>query len=169
LSKIDQAKIAKYRDAALRQSQSFCDKDSYYYGNGPEIGPLLDRIQSTGRNNVSGQVVAPAECEGMFFAPRTKRLNDVDIACVGIPLDKSESFDLSGPRQGPRALRYASAGQGEIHEPSGLNIFNTCSIIDWGDIEFDESERNRSRDIEQIAKNLQEFCPTGHIDVLGRR
>jgi arginase family enzyme len=58
-------------------------------------------------------------------------------------------------------LRYTSAGQGEIHEPSGLNIFNACSIIDWGDIEFDESERNRSRDIEQIAKTYKNFAQRG--------
>ncbi|GAG09355.1 unnamed protein product, partial [marine sediment metagenome] len=157
MSKIDQAKIAKYQDVAMRLSHKLSDKDSVHYANGPEIGPLLECIQKSGESHHTG----PTGDEGMFLAPLTQCLENVDIACVGIPLDKSASFDLSGPRQGPRALRYASAAQGEVHEPSGLNVFDACSIIDWGDIEFSIAERDKTRQIEQIAKVYRNFARRG--------
>ncbi len=157
LSKIDQAKIAKYTDVALRLANNFSDKDSFHYANGPEIGPLLERIQNSGASHHGG----PVQGEGMFLAPFTQCLENVDIACVGVPLDKSANYDLSGPRQGPRALRFASAGQGEIHEPSGLNVFDASSIIDWGDVEFNIAEQSQAKHIERIAKIYRNFARRG--------
>jgi len=157
LSKIDLTRIARYADLAISLSKDMDQKDSSVYSDGLDIGSLLDRIQ----NN---QNIEPTDIpvgEGMFLAPRTRNLNGVDIACVGIPLDQSEGFNLSGPRQGPNAVRYASAGQGEIYEPTGLNIFNACSIIDWGDVRFTQSPGNIRSRIARVAEIYLNFAEQG--------
>lgn len=157
MSKINDARITRYTELALSLSSDISEKDSSRAEDAPSIGPLLERIQS-------GHSAAERKklySEGMFQAPVSKNLSKADIACVGVPFDRSESFDLSGPRQGPHTVRYASAGQGEIHEATGINIFKACSVIDWGDIDLHGRRGRLGADITTISSVYKQFAQAG--------
>jgi agmatinase len=70
--------------------------------------------------------------------PRTRELEGVDIAIMGIPFDLATT-NRPGARFGPRAIREQSAFVGQY--PWGLwpwtdNVLETCRVIDYGDLPF---------------------------------
>ncbi|MGI9373282.1 MAG: arginase family protein, partial [Hyphomicrobiales bacterium] len=134
-------------------SSNIRQKDSSRCEEAPSIGPLLERIQAEPREKLFN--------EGMFQTPVTNNLSNVDIVCVGVPFDQSKSFDLSGPRQGPHAVRHASAGQGEIHGATGINVFKACSVVHWGDATLHGRRGQIGADITAISNVYKKFALAG--------
>jgi len=56
----------------------------------------------------------------------------VDVAFVGLPFDTGASFKV-GARFGPEAVRSASALLRPYHPELNVEIFNSLSVIDYGD------------------------------------
>jgi len=95
---------------------------------------------------------------GMYMAPYRKDIQDMDIACVGIPMENSIPLRTS-TRDGPKALREWSQWMGPVHEAWGTIPFELFSVGDYGDIEF-EREDMLSR-IEQIYTLYDKFRCAG--------
>jgi agmatinase len=65
--------------------------------------------------------------------PHVTELEGVDAAAVGIPFDTGTSY-RSGARFGPEAIRSASALLRPFHPVFGINLVETLSIVDYGDL-----------------------------------
>lgn len=111
------------------------------------------RLHGMGVDYVSGNF----RTTGMYRAPHSRELNGVDIVCVGLPLDRGVPFDRVGTRQGPQALRYWSNSEGGFHELTGFNVFEECSVIDWGDVAFSESGFDLVANIAEISELYTKF------------
>lgn len=151
---IDPDKLASYRQIARDLGNEADDNAaSHYASDDPAIGAFLQRIQEE-KVNYSGPFFRTT---GMYRAPHRKALDGVDIACVGIPLDRGVPFDRAGTRQGPMAFRYWSNAEGGVNEITQFNVFEACSVIDWGDVEFTRDGFDLSANIEQIAEVYRDF------------
>lgn len=126
---------------------------SHYRSTDPEVGSFLQRIQDE-EVNYSGPFFRTS---GMYRAPHRKELDGVDIACVGVPLDRGVPFDRAGTRQGPQSFRYWSSTEGGVNELTRANPFENCNIIDWGDVEFDRNGFDLSSNLQQIAETYEQF------------
>ena len=116
---------------------------------------FFDRAAEQGYNlDTTGFLAHP----GFFQAPHRRNLTDVDIAMVGSPLDLG-AIGLSGARHGPKALREASRNYGPINDRTGEIPFDSCSIIDWGDIDW--SETSLSKRLDDIAVTFAELGAAG--------
>lgn len=70
-------------------------------------------------------------------APYSRRLEDVDIAILGVPLDLATT-GRSGAREGPNAVRVESAKLSELANfPFGIDPVRERRIVDCGDVAFD--------------------------------
>jgi len=98
---------------------------------------------------------------GMFRAPHSRSIDGIDIACIGLPLDRGVPFDRCGTRQGPQAFRYWSNSEGGFHEVTGFNVFEDCSVCDWGDLAFSKSGFDLTANIEEIASLYHTFYSKG--------
>jgi agmatinase len=65
--------------------------------------------------------------------PHVVDLAGVDAAVVGIPFDTATSF-RSGARFGPEGIRSASALLRPYHPTLDVNVVETISIVDYGDL-----------------------------------
>jgi agmatinase len=65
--------------------------------------------------------------------PHTTDLSGVDAAAIGIPFDTATSY-RTGARFGPEAIRSASALLRPFHAAFGINLVETLTIIDYGDL-----------------------------------
>src|SRR5437667_6125059 len=65
--------------------------------------------------------------------PNVTVLEGVDAAAVGIPFDTGTSY-RSGARFGPEAIRSASALLRPFHPVFGLDLVETLSVVDHGDL-----------------------------------
>jgi arginase family enzyme len=154
VGRISDKRLAELR--AIEASLGNTDDDtaaSHYRSDDPEIGAFLERIQRE-QVNYSGPFFRTT---GMYRAPHRRELAGVDIACIGIPLDRGVPFDRAGTRQGPAAFRHWSSPEGGVHELTGFNVFESCSVIDWGDVEFDRQGFDLTANIAQIADAYREF------------
>lgn len=68
-----------------------------------------------------------------FRAPLTKTLADVDIACVGVPMEAG-AIVCAGQKFAPNAVREASHLRGPVHERWNTVPFDLCNIVDYGDV-----------------------------------
>jgi agmatinase len=66
-------------------------------------------------------------------APHVADLSGVDAAVYGIPFDTATSY-RTGARFGPEAIRSASALIRPYHPVHGVNIAESLSIVDYGDV-----------------------------------
>lgn len=64
--------------------------------------------------------------------PHSRDLDDVDFAVIGIPFDTGCSF-ATGSRFGPQSIREASSILKPYNPVIDVNVFETCSGIDYGD------------------------------------
>lgn len=97
-----------------------------------------------------------------FKFPMTKKLDDVDVAMFGVPLDLGTT-NRSGCRLGPRAIRNASqiygtqfkTGSGVYDVELGRNILSDTKIIDYGDVPIfpTSAERNMGK-IEEVMDRI---------------
>jgi agmatinase len=65
--------------------------------------------------------------------PHVTDLEGVDAAAVGIPFDTGTSY-RSGARFGPEAIRSASALLRPFHPVFGIDLVESLSIVDYGDL-----------------------------------
>ena len=100
-------------------------------------------------------VLAPAlHTEDYFYrAPRKTDLAEVDIACIGVPMDVSAPY-RGGAKFGPKKVREWSKIHGPIHDRWQTIPFDLCSIADVGDVEF-QRPHNTQQTVEDIYKK---FC-----------
>jgi agmatinase len=66
-------------------------------------------------------------------APHVTDLSGVDAAVYGIPFDTATSY-RTGARFGPEAIRSASALIRPYHPAHGVNVAESLSIVDYGDL-----------------------------------
>ncbi|TML13094.1 MAG: agmatinase, partial [Actinobacteria bacterium] len=65
--------------------------------------------------------------------PHVTELAGVDAAAVGIPFDTGTSY-RTGARFGPEAIRSASALLRPFHPVFGIDLVESLSIVDYGDL-----------------------------------
>jgi agmatinase len=76
-------------------------------------------------------------------APHTSDLAGVDAAVYGIPFDTATSF-RTGTRFGPEAIRSASALLRPYNPALGVNVVETLSIVDYGDVPVSPGDTERT-------------------------
>jgi agmatinase len=76
-------------------------------------------------------------------APHTTDLAGVDAAVYGIPYDTATSF-RTGARFGPEAIRSASALLRPYNPALGVNVVETLSIVDYGDVPVSPGDTERT-------------------------
>ncbi|MGF1503251.1 MAG: agmatinase [Paracoccaceae bacterium] len=70
-------------------------------------------------------------------------LTGIDLAVIGVPFDTATS-NRPGCRFGPRAIRAASAQLAWSPAwPHATDPFETLSVVDWGDVDFDYAHPGR--------------------------
>ncbi len=95
---------------------------------------------------------------GMFQAPFSTELPEIDIAVVGIPLENSIPLRVS-THKGPQAVREWSQWMGPVHPRWGTIPFDTFSIADFGDLSFDSEDLPER--VEEIAEVYDGFAKAG--------
>ena len=76
-------------------------------------------------------------------APHTTDLAGVDAAVYGIPFDTATSF-RTGTRFGPEAIRSASALLRPYNPALGVDVVETLSIVDYGDVPVSPGDTERT-------------------------
>ncbi len=76
-------------------------------------------------------------------APHTTDLTGVDAAVYGIPFDTATSY-RTGPRFGPEAIRSGSALLRPYNPVLGIDIVETLSIVDYGDLPVSPGDTERT-------------------------
>jgi len=76
-------------------------------------------------------------------APHVTDLAGVDAVVYGIPFDTATSY-RTGPRFGPEAIRSASALLRPYNPAQDVNVVNTLSIVDYGDLPVSPGDTERT-------------------------
>ena len=76
-------------------------------------------------------------------APHVTDLAGVDAASVGIPFDTATSY-RTGARFGPEAIRSASALLRPYHPALDVNVVESLSIVDYGDVPVSPGDTERT-------------------------
>jgi agmatinase len=91
-------------------------------------------------------------------APHVTQLDGVDAAAVGIPFDTATSF-RTGARFGPEAIRSASALLRPYHPVLDVNVVESLSIVDYGDVPVSPGDTERTYG--QIEEALAPLADAG--------
>jgi agmatinase len=87
-------------------------------------------------------------------APYTTDLTGVDAAVYGIPFDTATSF-RAGTRYGPEGIRSASALLRPYNPALDVNVVETLSVVDYGDVPVSPGDTERTyRQIEEALAPL---------------
>jgi arginase family enzyme len=141
--RISAEKLRRYRELAERPT---------FQVDEPELRRYFERA----REQDAGLFSSDFSPNGMFSLPYEKDLTNVDLACLGIPLDRGVPFDRPGARLGPRAVRQWSRRY-SYNDVTGLVPFEVCSAIDWGDVRFDRQRYDLESGLEAIAAAVTEL------------
>src|SRR5579864_3557251 len=76
-------------------------------------------------------------------APHVTDLAGVDAAVYGIPFDTATSY-RTGPRFGPEAIRSASALLRPYNPALRVNVVDSLSIVDFGDVPVSPGDTERT-------------------------
>jgi guanidinopropionase len=145
MAKISEERLQKYRELANKPSMEM---------DNTEVRAIFRRMEDEGANvrDMRDKNV------GMYMAPFRKEIEDMDIACVGIPMENSIPLRTS-TSDGPKALREWSQWYGPVHETWKTIPFELCSVGDYGDIEF--AEKGMLPRIEQIYELYKKISAAG--------
>jgi agmatinase len=89
-------------------------------------------------------------------APHTTELAGVDAAVYGIPFDTATTY-RTGTRFGPEAIRSASALLRPYNPALDVNVVETLSIVDYGDLPVSPGDTQRTYgQVEQALAPLVE-------------
>jgi agmatinase len=91
-------------------------------------------------------------------APHTTDLAGVDAAVYGIPFDTATSY-RTGPRFGPEAIRSASALLRPYNPALGVNVVETLSVVDYGDLPVSPGDTERTYG--QVEEELAPLVDAG--------
>ena len=82
-------------------------------------------------------------------APHVTDLRGVDVAVYGIPFDTATSY-RTGARFGPESIRSASSLLRPYHPAHDVNVVETLSIVDYGDLPVSPGDTKRTyRQVEE--------------------
>ena len=95
-------------------------------------------------------------------APHVADLSGVDAAVYGIPFDTATSY-RTGARFGPEAIRSASALVRPYHPVHGVNVAESLSIVDYGDVPVSPGATERTYG--QIEEALAPIVEAGVFPV----
>jgi agmatinase len=95
-------------------------------------------------------------------APHVTELVGVDAAVYGIPFDTATSY-RSGARFGPEAIRSASALIRPYHPVHDVNVVETLSIVDYGDLPVSPGDTERT--YAQVVEALMPIVEAGVFPV----
>src|SRR4051812_23004960 len=88
--------------------------------------------------------------------PHVTSLDGVDAAVYGIPYDTATSY-RTGPRFGPEAIRSASALIRPYHPTHDVNVVETLSIVDYGDLPVSPGDTERTyAQVEEALRSVVE-------------
>jgi len=93
-------------------------------------------------------------------APRDER---VDAAVLGAPFDTATSF-RPGARFGPEAIRSASALVRPYHPAHDINVFETLTVLDGGDLPVTPGNAQRTAD--QLGAALEPLIRAGVVPLV---
>ncbi len=91
-------------------------------------------------------------------APHTTDLAGVDAAVYGIPFDTATSY-RTGSRFGPEAIRSASALLRPYNPALDVNVVETLSIVDYGDLPVSPGDTERTYG--QVEEGLAPLVDAG--------
>ncbi len=144
MSRMSQERIDHYRALS---------SDNLLGVSDPETEAFLERLTSEGYS-LEADFFVFLKHHGFFQAPHTRDLDNVDIACVGVPMDQAAPT-RGGTRFGPQAARKWSHIHGPMHERWQTKPYDLCSIIDYGDIAFSGTGgKERCADIYAVYKEF---------------
>ena len=145
MAKISEQRLLRYRELANTPSMEMENR---------AVAAIFRRMEDEGANvrDMRDKSV------GMYMAPYNKEIADMDIACVGIPMENSIPLRTSTSK-GPEALREWSQWYGPVHELWKTIPFELFSVGDYGDMEFEQKDMLPR--IEQIYELYKNFSTTG--------
>ena len=109
------------------------------------------------KSAVTGEVYDPktapryTEIPTFMRTPYESRLNDLDIAIVGVPFDAGVT-NRPGARLGPREIRNMSSLTRTIHHVTRVNPYELCRVGDVGDVRFTNVYH-----LDEAIKNIEAF------------
>jgi agmatinase len=95
-------------------------------------------------------------------APHVTELDGVDAAVYGIPFDTAMSY-RTGARFGPEAIRSMSALIRPYHPVHNVNVVETLSIVDYGDLPVSPGDTERT--YAQVEEGLAVLVDAGVFPV----
>jgi agmatinase len=95
--------------------------------------------------------------------PHSEALDGIDVAVVGVPFDTATSY-RPGARFGPEAIRSGSTLLRPYHPPLHLNVFDSLSIVDHGDLVT--TPGNAERTAGQISEGLGPVLSAGAVPLV---
>ncbi|MBW2369799.1 MAG: arginase family protein [Deltaproteobacteria bacterium] len=144
MPKISKGRLAKYHSLSTEDVLAVKDRT---------IREFLMRASEEGYSLAAENFL---KHQGFFQAPHTKNLDGVDIAFIGVPMDQGAPH-RAGTRHGPQAARKWSHIHGPVHQATNCIPFESCRIIDYGDVEFSSySARERVEDIHAAYSRLKD-------------
>ena len=160
LSKTSSANVTSARDmsgtvpgvseSGLRLQRP-CRRDSVGAVTGPPYKPL------------DAQVIPRfAGIRTYMRAPHVTDLAGVDAAVYGIPFDTATSY-RTGARFGPEAIRSASALIRPYHPVHDVNVVESLSIVDYGDLPVSPGDTERT--YAQVEEALTPIVDAGVFPV----
>lgn len=96
----------------------------------------------------------------------TRDLENVNVAILGIPFDTGTTF-RTGQRLGPSAIREASLLQRLYNHDLDVDIFEYCSVVDYGDVDaipgdiHETYDRIKKEMIPLLASKIIPICLGG--------
>ncbi len=146
------AGFSKEKMARLKQLA----EGQFLESSNPAVDAFLKRMEAE-KAPVFADVYAGEM--NFFNAPRRSNLDDVDLACIGIPFEASAPV-RGGTRLGPRSFREWSKVRGPVHDVWKTIPFELLSVADVGDISF-ESPHSVPHCVETIRETFAEFRKRG--------
>src|SRR6266705_3135873 len=95
-------------------------------------------------------------------APHVTDLAGVDAIVYGLPFDTATSY-RSGPRFGPEAIRSASALIRPYNPALGVNVVDSLSLVDFGDVPVSPGDTERT--YAQVEEALAPIVDAGVFPV----
>jgi agmatinase len=95
-------------------------------------------------------------------APHVTDLTGVDAAVYGIPFDTATSY-RTGPRFGPEAIRSASALIRPYNPALDVNVVESLSLVDYGDVPVSPGDTERT--YAQVEEALAPIVAAGVFPV----
>jgi agmatinase len=95
-------------------------------------------------------------------APHVTDLRGVDAVVYGIPFDTATTY-RTGPRFGPEAIRSASALLRPYHPVLEVNVVDSLSVVDFGDLPVSPGDTERT--YAQVEEALAPIVDAGAFPV----